>query len=210
MGKEHLKRIKRISHETALTCLIPFFDLCNHRSSKTGNPKDKIDFLLQWASGEVRVATDANYIAGEEYDYSYSPKAGNDKLVMIYGFYINDNPYSHVKFLLPVNKVLFNKDKYQLCKDLNLFETDLSGFHDSQYNLANIEAMMNRTAIDENILNTMKVIVYPPEQFVKDRQNIARNIKKGRWISYQNEIQGIALYREYVNTAISKAKMSFV
>jgi hypothetical protein len=199
-----------MNHESALSCLIPFFDLCNHRSSKTADPKDKVDFILQWANGEIRVSLDDEYNAGEEYDYSYSPGAGNDKLVMIYGFYLTDNPYSNSNFVMPINRLSFPKEKHIFCKEMQLYETDLEGFYPSNYQYANIEANMNKTAIDSNILKTLKVLVYPNDKFLADKEFIRKQLNKNRWINYTNEIMSAALYIDYIKGTIYKSKISYV
>ena len=69
---------------------------------------------------------------------------------------------------------------------------------------------MNTTAIDNNTLKTLKVLVYSNDKFLEDRELIRKLLRKDRMISYNNEIMSIALYKEYIVNTINKSKLTYV
>jgi len=210
LANEHIKRIEKSNKELTLSCLIPFFDLCNHVSSNKFDPNDKVDFVLQWAEGEVRVALDKSYKAGEEYDYSYIPKASNDKLLLIYGFYDENNPHTVVNIAISVSKAAMSYEKNLFAKELKLFEHNLEEFYKSNYKTANLQMVINKFELDKNLINLMKLIVLSDEYFLNNKESIKKKLLKDKWISYQNQIMSYALYREYMIIFSNKLKLSYV
>ena len=210
LAKYHIKIIEKSSKDLVLSCLIPFFDLCNHISTNKFDSENKVDFVLQWARGEVRVALDKTYKDGDEYDYSYIPKASNDKLLLIYGFYDENNPHTVVNIAISVSKSMFSYEKNLLAKEIKLYEHNMDQFYQSDYKTANIQMVINKSGLDNNLLNLIKLIVVSDKYFEENRNSLKKKLLKNKWISYQNEIMSHALYREYMLVYSSKLKLSYV
>jgi hypothetical protein len=128
-GAKHKKFLEKLSPELTLSCLIPFFDLCNHRTPRNFEFDDKVDFILHWDKGGINIGLDDTFVPGKEYDYTYVPKAGNDKLTFVYGFHTNVNPHTAVSVIVTFARSYWTRDMYIACKELKCMELDLEGFY---------------------------------------------------------------------------------
>ena len=81
---------KRARHQESAGCLLPLFDLLNHRSGQrltlTATPPGGA------AAGSVTFTTDIGLDAGSELCNNYSNRS-NEDLLFCYGFCLRDNPH---------------------------------------------------------------------------------------------------------------------
>jgi hypothetical protein len=208
-GAKHKKLLEKLNKEMTLSCLIPFFDLCNLRTP-TGKD-EKVDFILHWDKGGVGIGLDDTFVPDKEYDYSYVPSPSNDKLIFVYGFYIENNPHSQVSVILTLMRTQFSVDKYRFCKELKCVDIDLEGFYQSTFDKANLQVSLGAQGpLNETFLNLMRVYVYNPETFVKDKDLISGRLLAKKWLSYENEVRATLLYKDFVKFHLAKMKLNLV
>jgi len=140
----------------------------------------------------VQFGVRPSYNKGEEYSYSYVPKASNHKLLLNYGFYLNTNYQNNANLYFPINKSLFTKEKYQLALKLQNFEIRFDDFFVSNKQNANLQMPVNAISINKKALITMKIYVIPLDKFYPKK--VYNALKNNKWISYNNEIQSNAIY----------------
>ena len=131
---------------------------------------------------------------GEDYEYSYTPKSPNEKLLASYGFYVENNPQSVAGTHFTITKAFFIKEKHDLCVRLNCFDQRFDSFYDDDaIQSANIQTFLNHHEINEGILNFLRLYVLPNHKF--KAEHIYSILKKKRWISFDNELMALGYYR---------------
>jgi hypothetical protein len=193
-GKKHKKLILEMNPDGAGTCLVPFVDLCNHKSSDSRYGKDKIDFMILFKQNEVKLSFGKKFKEGEEYVYSYAPSSPNEKLLFSYGFYVENNPQSIAGTFVPILKKFFPKAKHDLCLKIKCIDNPFTSFYDDDSrNHANIQFYFNQYEISNNVLNLIRLYVLPSDKF--QPQPLYKRLSKKKWISYENEVLALTYYR---------------
>jgi len=80
-------------------CLVPFVDLCNHRSETDASAVGRFD-LAEQGIGEFVLSTTRELEAGDPITICYGRKE-NAELLATYGFALNPNPHDVVEVLVP-------------------------------------------------------------------------------------------------------------
>jgi hypothetical protein len=193
------------------SCLIPFFDLCNHKTGLIDREINKWGFNLLFSNEGIRVAIEGTYKAGDEYDYNYSPEPGNDKLLLNYGFYLNNNPFSKLHIALTMHKEKMSYDKYIYLNKNRLINEDLTMFYSSdKYNYTNIHIELSNNQMNPVAKNMIKVLITSNEDFENRLDIINERLFKKQVISYENEMMTNALYREFMKFSLLKNKFNLV
>jgi hypothetical protein len=201
MGNRTKELIDYIDPDNFGECLLPLVDLCNHKIPLHKQLKDKVEFSLLFQEGIANVGFASPYKKGVEVDYSYIPLSPNDKLLQSYGFYVMDNPNSQAHMMVPVNKLMFIKEKNEICKKLACFEQSLDGFYMSTMETANFQVLLKKNELPEGAIRALKLYV------IQNFQNIPKKIKdkwvemimKKKPISYENEIMAYSYLRNVVD-----------
>lgn len=196
--------IKKVIYiDYSASCLLPFFDLCNHKNSKDPNESDINAFFLIYKEGVLKLAINNEVKSGEEYQITYQKDSGNEKLLTSYGFYFKENVLSKVAFKTGLMKTWINNQKFELLKKLNLLEPgSQSLYFDRTSSGLPIKIICNKYYLDKNVLDTFRIYVQPNEHF--NSTLFEKRLKKNRWISYNNEIFSLSL----LLYSISKGELS--
>jgi len=208
--KEHSEILFKHNKNYTAMCLVPFFDLCNHRIN-VDLKKESIDFFLHYTHGKIEVGLDDEYKAGDEYDYSYIYFSPNDKLLYSYGFYADNNINSNVQILIKVLKHKLTIDKNSLANELNIHNRDMKEFYKSnQYSYWTIEMEFYKYELNQLLLKLCKIMVFHDKSFNFYRETIKERLIQNQWIAYDIDIRGNALYREYIRYYIFSQKLKLV
>ena len=207
-GAAHKQLFADILNDYQWSCLLPFIDLCNHRNANDPDLKEKVEFILAFNEGGVNVGFSAPFVSHEEYNYAYVPFSPNEKLLFAYGFYIEGNGQSVAHLLVNISKRLFPKEKYNLAMKMKTFEHPFEGFYSSPQEHANIQMQLFPHRINYHLLNVCRLYVYPIQNFNSDFAH--KRLIKNQWISYDNEIGSLSLYRFTVFSGISRAKLTYM
>lgn len=138
--------------ESAVSSLVPLWDLCNHQSLKFST-----DFNLEKDQLECYAMKD--YAKGDEVFIFYGPRSNRD-LFLHSGFVVPDNPHDcyHLKLGISRSDPLY-KEKEQLCDKHSLpisgaFKLSLPSSESSQYklntDLVNFCQILTANKVDEN------------------------------------------------------------
>jgi hypothetical protein len=209
-GTKHLGYIESLGRDLNLICLMPFLDQCGHKSAEPNN-SSYISVDLHWDKGAVNLAIDKSFSNLEEYNYSYSANAGNTKLLFTYGFYTENNPFSEVQLIIKFKKANFDVEKYNICTQVLCYGINLEAFYKGEYEEVDMAySLLNNGGINNDLLNAFRLYVYPNDKFFEERHFIADKLKKGKMISYENEIKALLLYKDFIKLHLANMKFGMV
>lgn len=208
MGKKRKTFFSEISPELYGSCLIPFIDLCNHRNPQDINLKDRVDFMIVYKNNKVVFSFIKEFQKNEDYEYSYIPYPSNSKLLIAYGFTVDNNTLTLAEAKLPVQKDIFPKYKHDLCLKQKYIEYSFEQFYQSDLQSVNILTLFNKLHINDRILNLIRIMLLPNKKF--NEKTIKRRLSKNRWFNYPNEISSLAYYRETLLAQLKSSKLDIV
>lgn len=195
-GKSQYKIYESFSDNFYSSCLVPFFDLCNHKSGS--EKSETVEFLLSYRQGFVSSSINFTFKKGEEYAYSYIKNASNEKLLLSYGFYLPNNVFSATTYKFPLYKPYINDEKNRLIVKLNLLSYRLEGFlSNSNYNQIIVQNEIYNDRINDNILNILRIYHEPNDIF--NEKMVEERVKHRLWLSYYNELFSLFAFKTILN-----------
>jgi hypothetical protein len=209
MGVKNKQIFTDLAVDSNLNCMIPYFDLCNHKPSKDFEGKEKTGFHLLFKDKEIAVALSDKFKAGEEYSYSYLEFAPNRKLLDNYGFYLPKNPQNNFITIINFWRGVFTPPKTEVCKKLNCFDSDLTDVYNHEaLTQFPVTVYINNVEVPLNIINALRVYFQPMASF--NSADIYKRLKKGQLISYHNELSAYSYFREAILKSLDKAEVDIV
>lgn len=205
-GQEHKELLKYLTQDFAYTCLIPFFDLCNHKGQES-NDENQIDFTLSFDRGFVSSALGKKFVKNEEYAYSYMPHASNEKLLFSYGFYLNNNINSKTTFKIPMWKPFLNREKNDIIVKYKLLDYPIDNFFNTGHSHILIQHSLNKFALNERLLTLMKLYTEPIESY--NPKKFETRIKNKQWQSYQSEISSLIALKSIIDKNSKESKLTY-
>jgi hypothetical protein len=192
--------------ETKTSSMIPFFDVCNHISTKN------IRFFLVSADKEIMFATQGSYQQGEEVEYSYNQSTGNDRLVFTYGFFGEDNPFTKITLIVTLYRRNYIEEKHKLCSELQCLEgnQNLDHFFNTRMDSAQVIFNPIKNKLKAGNLNMLRMYIYPNDKFINEKEDILFKLKNGEMLDYDNEIRTLTLYKEFLKYHLVHMKIDFV
>jgi hypothetical protein len=207
---QHRMLLKQVDPNLKLDCLIPFLDMCNHRAMKDGQ-EDSTFFSIYWSKGTVYAGLRDDFKPGQEYDYHYRAKASNQDLVFTYGFSLPGNPYSRVFIYFNLMRGQMSLRKYLICKELKCTYDDLEGFYNTAFDKVSVRMpILASGPIDKDFLNLLRLYAYDIIDFNLDKPMLLKRLSKGQWISYENEIRAVFLYKNFIQQYLGSLKLNLV
>ena len=187
--------------------MIPFFDLCNHVQSNKSTKVFKSEVVTVVQKGEINISLIKSFKSGQKYQYSYTSKAGNEKLLLYYGFILENNSFSNTVVKQQVFKPQMTREKLNLMKKLNVIENPYDLFFSTNQQSINLYQQINNNSINEDFLNQIRIYFSRNENW--DENLIESRLQKEQWINYENEIISLSAYRSYIyNGNVKPAKLT--
>ena len=135
--------------------------------------------------------------------------AGNEKLLLSYGFYFDYNPQSMLTFETSLFKDWFTKEKYEVCKKIGCLDGNYDGFYlDTKLKTAPVKVALFPHTINKKIIDTFRLYVEPLNKF--NATLFEKRLRKGKWVHYDNEVTALGLFQFIINSGEKVSKLNSV
>lgn len=178
-------------------------DSCNNINSSS--PDEEAIFNLYGENRKLHFGVHKTFKKGEEYGYNYVPRPGNNKLLLSYGFYIDDNIFSDTFINITVVKSLFSFEKYKLAVELKLIYNSYEMFYSSKLESIKIPFTLDKFKLSTKLINFIKIYILEENDFRRYRNHIAGN----KWISYENQITVLSVISNLFTNLTSKGIFTY-
>jgi hypothetical protein len=170
---------------------------------------DYNSFFILFTKDQVKVAISTPVKEEEEYMYTYLPFATNEKLLFSYGFYFVNNSLSTAGFETAVQKQLFTKEKWEVCKKVGCLDNNYDAFYqDKNAQQAPAKVNLFPHKISQKYLDMLRIYVEPVKTF--NATLFEKRLLKKKWISYANEMTALILHNFVVSRSETMSKMNTV
>ena len=146
----------------------------------------------------------------EEY-YLRAINSSSEQLWLKKGELVTDMPSDFTTLTLRNHKLKFSKKKWEICSEINCSnKNDLSGFYENdKVGVTFITFNIFQNGFDPNMLNYLRLLNYPDLNLNKSLESsdkVRKNLQRGIWVDYENEIQTFADLRRTLLAHIYKTK----
>eukprot|EP00340_Litonotus_pictus_P002458 CAMPEP_0170519726 /NCGR_PEP_ID=MMETSP0209-20121228/5034_1 /TAXON_ID=665100 ORGANISM="Litonotus pictus, Strain P1" /NCGR_SAMPLE_ID=MMETSP0209 /ASSEMBLY_ACC=CAM_ASM_000301 /LENGTH=505 /DNA_ID=CAMNT_0010805679 /DNA_START=137 /DNA_END=1654 /DNA_ORIENTATION=- len=194
-GKQNVQLMKDMTNDYDI-CLIPFFDLCNHRNPENLDNK-RIEFAMSFQPGKIQVALSNKFRAEEEYSYSYVPKPVNEKLLFNYGFYLDETIFSATLGRVTLMKPLITREKHNLMVKNKYIEKPFDGFFSSNHPSIVLLQPLRSDIFNKEIINVLRIYYVRNDRFKSEA--VDRRLSRNQWLSYENEMLSLGGFKHFIN-----------
>lgn len=201
--KKNLEANQKICKNSGCPCIVLYIDLCNHYQPLNRDLRDKRPIILDTEVDHFINAATRDYDVNEEVSYTYTNDPNNLILFLHYGFVIPDNIFNIQRIKLMDYHTL-SVEKFNLCKELSCIDTtakDPSGLSNQRI------YPLQFGKVNNSLLNFAKIIALK-DNF--NKQNILKQIKSGKPISYENEVSAWAYYIQTIRKEWTVSNKNFM
>lgn len=148
-----------------------------------------------------------SFKSNTEYNYSYVSKAGNDKLLLNYGFYLDNNVDSTFTLKIVIYKEYLSKEKISLFEKYKLLPMSLESFLKSNsFNNAVVTFSLNKSDIND-VLKFFRIYIISNNSF--NEQLINERISNNQYISYDNELLSLYFLKSSIYSNMNSNKLNY-
>ena len=183
--------------------MIPFMDSCNNINSSS--PDEEAIFNLYGDNQKLHFGVHKAFKKGEEYGYNYVPRPGNNKLLLSYGFYIDDNIFSDTFINITIVKSIFSLEKYKLAVELKLISNSYEMFYKSNQDSIKIPFTLQKLKLSSKLINFIKIYILDERDLRRYKNHIARD----KWISYDNQITVLSIISNLFTNLTTKGVFTY-